>query len=56
MLLQRVITASVLAPLVVVAIFFLPHLYFSIIWGVIMLMAAWEWANLADVKSITGKV
>ena len=56
MLLQRVITACALAPLVVLAIFFLPHLYFSIIWGVIMLMAAWEWTNLANVKSVIGKI
>ena len=56
MLLQRVITACVLAPLVVLAIFFLPHLYFSMLWGIIMLIAAWEWANLADVKSVIGKI
>ena len=56
MLLQRVITACALAPLVVLAIFFLPHLYFSIIWGVIMLMAGWEWTNLAGVKSVFGKI
>lgn len=56
MLLQRVITASILAPLVVAAIFLLPHLYFSLIWGIIILMAAWEWANLADVKTTLGKI
>ena len=56
MLLQRVITASILAPLVALAVFKLDHLYFSILWAVIMLIAAWEWANLADVKSVTGKI
>ena len=56
MLLQRVITASVLAPLVALAIFKLPHVYFSVIWGIIILAAAWEWANLADVKSVLAKV
>ena len=56
MLLQRVITASVLAPLVVVAIFYLPHVYFSLLWGIIMLMAAWEWSNLAGVKWGIGKI
>ncbi|HIG66108.1 MAG TPA: phosphatidate cytidylyltransferase [Methyloprofundus sp.] len=56
MLLQRVITASVLAPLVVVAIFYLPHVYFSLLWGIIMLMAAWEWSNLAGVKWVIGKI
>ena len=56
MLLQRIITASVLAPLVVLAIFFLPHVYFSLVWGIVMLIAAWEWANLADVKTALGKL
>ena len=56
MLLQRVITASVLAPLVVVAIFYLPHVYFSLLWGIIMLMAAWEWSNLAGVRWGIGKI
>ncbi|OQK18664.1 phosphatidate cytidylyltransferase [Methyloprofundus sedimenti] len=56
MLLQRVITASVLAPLVVLAIFILPHVYFSLVWGVVLLIAAWEWANLAEVKTVFGKV
>jgi len=56
MLLQRVITASVLAPLVVLAIFKLPHLYFSFIWAAVLLAAAWEWTNLAEVKSILLKV
>jgi len=56
MLLQRVITASVLAPLVVLAIFQLPHLYFSGIWAAVLLVAAWEWTNLADVKSPAIKV
>lgn len=56
MLLQRIITASILAPLVALALFKLDHLYFSILWAVIMLIAAWEWANLAEVKSFLGKL
>jgi len=56
MLLQRVITASVLAPLVVLAIFKLPHLYFSLIWAAVLLVGAWEWTNLAGVKSTVIKV
>ncbi|NOQ63220.1 MAG: phosphatidate cytidylyltransferase [Methyloprofundus sp.] len=56
MLLQRVMTASVLAPLVVLAIFFLPHSYFSLLWAIILLAAAWEWTNLANVKSIVAKI
>lgn len=56
MLLQRVITASVLAPFVVLAIFLLPHMYFSLAWGIILLIAAWEWTKLADVKSVVVKI
>ncbi|MCK5354745.1 MAG: phosphatidate cytidylyltransferase [Methyloprofundus sp.] len=56
MLLQRVITASILAPLVVCAIFLLPHVYFTLLWAIVLLIAAWEWANLADVKTVLGKV
>ncbi len=55
MLLQRVMTASILAPLIALAVFKLPHLYFSIIWAVVLLICAWEWANLAEVKSVLGK-
>jgi len=56
MLLQRVITASILAPLVVLAIFQLPHLYFAIAWGLVMLVAAWEWSNLAGIKTMLAKI
>ena len=56
MLLQRVITASILAPLVVLAVFKLPHAYFSLLWGIVLLVAAWEWTNLAEVKTTLGKV
>jgi phosphatidate cytidylyltransferase len=56
MLLQRIITASILAPLVVLAIFQLPHVYFSLIWAAVILVAAWEWTNLAQVKSLIIKI
>lgn len=56
MLLQRIITASILAPLVALAVFKLHHLYFSILWAVVILVAAWEWTNLAEVKSFLGKL
>jgi len=55
MLLQRVITASILAPLVILAIFQLPHLYFAIAWGLVMLIAAWEWSALAGIKTALAK-
>ena len=46
MLKQRVLTALVLIPLVVAAVFYLPPLAFALITGAIILLAAWEWAVL----------
>lgn len=44
---QRVITALVLAPLMIGGIFFLPLYEFGLFIGLIATVAAWEWANLA---------
>jgi phosphatidate cytidylyltransferase len=51
MLLQRIITASILAPLVILAVFQLSSTYFSLVFGLIILVAAWEWGNLAGISS-----
>ena len=51
MLLKRIITASVLATLIALAVFELPMEYFSLAIGLITLLAAWEWSNLADLSS-----
>ncbi|MDO9423706.1 MAG: phosphatidate cytidylyltransferase [Methylobacter sp.] len=51
MLLQRIITALILAPLVVLAVFQLPSEYFSLLIGVITLLAAWEWTHLIGIHS-----
>ena len=55
MLLQRVITAAILIPLVVMAVFQLPVEYFSLLIGIIILMAAWEWAHLIGINIPTKK-
>lgn len=47
MLKQRILTALVLAPLMIGGIFFLPLQYFSYFIGAIVTLAAWEWANLS---------
>jgi phosphatidate cytidylyltransferase len=47
MLRNRIITASILAPLVIAAILFLSPDGFALVWGLIILLGAWEWANLA---------
>ena len=43
MLLQRILTASVLATLIAFAVFQLPMELFSLLIAVITLLAAWEW-------------
>lgn len=50
MLRNRIITASLLAPLVIAAILLLPPDGFAVLWGVIILLGAWEWASLASLK------
>lgn len=52
MLLQRIITASILASLIALAVFQLSSEYFSLLLGLISLVAAWEWSNLASVNSL----
>lgn len=51
MLKHRVITALILAPLVLWGIFHLSNFYFAIAFGVFALVGAWEWAMLSCVKN-----
>ncbi|ESS71414.1 phosphatidate cytidylyltransferase CdsA [Methyloglobulus morosus KoM1] len=55
MLQQRVITATILAALVVTAVFKLPGDYFSLILGLIILVAAWEWTHLIGINAPSRK-
>ncbi len=50
MLLQRIITASILASLIALAVFKLHSEFFSLLLGIITLLAAWEWCNLVGIK------
>lgn len=47
MLKQRVITAVVLAPLALLGVFALPPEYFVYLLDFVVILAAWEWANLS---------
>ena len=56
MLLKRIITALVLVFLIALAVFKLPMAYFSLVIGLITLLAAWEWSNLAGLTSLVKRV
>ncbi|AMO56147.1 phosphatidate cytidylyltransferase [Endozoicomonas montiporae] len=47
MLKQRILTALVLAPLALAGVIFLSPAVFSVLTALIIMLAAWEWANLA---------
>ena len=56
MLQQRVLTAAVLIPLVVLAVLKLPADYFALLFGLITLLAAWEWSQLIGIHETPKKI
>lgn len=50
MLRQRVITAAVLVPLFVAAVWYLPSPWFALLTAIIIGLAAWEWTGLAAIE------
>lgn len=55
MLKQRVITAVILAPIVVGGLFFLPPLEFAFFTAAVLAIGGWEWANLAGIVRQSGR-
>ncbi|WP_198264063.1 phosphatidate cytidylyltransferase [sulfur-oxidizing endosymbiont of Gigantopelta aegis] len=56
MLKLRVITALILFPLAVSGILFLPKHYFAALFGLVMLLGAYEWAGFAKFPSVLAKL
>lgn len=50
MLKQRLMTAIILVPLVLGAIFLLPTFGFALVMGAIILIGAWEWGNMMGLQ------
>ncbi|MCQ8103211.1 phosphatidate cytidylyltransferase [Methylomonas sp. SURF-2] len=50
MLVQRILTALVLAAVVILAVFQLPAVYFSLFIAIVTLGGAWEWLSLTGVE------
>jgi len=51
MLRSRILTASLLIPLVILAVLFLQDLPFAVISGLVFLLGLWEWTTLAGFNS-----
>jgi phosphatidate cytidylyltransferase len=56
MLKQRIITALWLMPLAIGGIFFLPFEYFALFTAAVVMLGAWEWANLAGFENPVARV
>lgn len=56
MLKQRIITALILAPLIIWGIFALPEMAFNLALAAVIGLAAWEWARLAGLQNIAYRI
>lgn len=56
MLVQRILTALVLASVVILAVFQLPTIYFSLFIALVTLGAAWEWLSLTGVDKTSSRL
>jgi len=53
---KRIITASILIPILVLLILYLPTLFIAVIAGAFFMVAIWEWTRLSGFISIKGRL
>ncbi|MGI9279074.1 MAG: phosphatidate cytidylyltransferase [Endozoicomonas sp.] len=56
MLKQRILTAVVLAPLALASVIFLPPSAFSVLIALVIMLGAWEWANLSGFEDTVSRI
>lgn len=56
MLKQRILTASILIPIVLLILFYLPPIAFCFLITLISLAATWEWTNLMQIKKPISRI
>ncbi|MEO1885318.1 MAG: phosphatidate cytidylyltransferase, partial [Methylococcales bacterium] len=56
MLIKRIITALVLIPAIIAAVFLLPSDYFNLFCAFFILVAGWEWVSISGVNDRILKV
>ncbi len=56
MLMQRVITAVILAPLAIAGFVFLDGIWFALFVGFVVVLGAWEWARLSGQVTQKGRI
>lgn len=56
MLRQRILTAVILVPLLVAALFYLSISWIALIFAAFIAAAAWEWAELSGLKRLSAKI
>ncbi len=55
MLRNRILTALILAPLVILGILLLPDQWFALVWGLAIAICAWEWSDLAGLAAFPAR-
>lgn len=53
---KRILTASILIPVVVLIILYAPIKVFAVLTAVVIALAAWEWTQMAGLKTVWGRV